>query len=100
MSLDEQKASEIINKVALDGRFPKKIANIMHRPDAQDYVVMLDDESICLIREKLINLVHEHNLGDAKREILGKLKTAEHVDISAPAAEEEEKISVEDDEKV
>ena len=97
MPIDEQTALQMLTKLAVEARLTQKIANIMYRPDAQDYVVLLDDDAVCLIREKLITLFHEQKLADAKREIIGRLKTAEKVDINAPPEEPEEKISVEDD---
>ena len=69
----------------------------MYRADAQDYVVLLEDDSICLIREKLMAIFNETKNGDAKREILGKLKTAEKVELNTAPPPAEEKISVDDE---
>lgn len=100
MAIDEKAVFAMINAIAVEGRIPTKIVNLMYRPDAQDYLVLFEDDSITTIREKLINFYHEQKLADVKREILGRLKAAEHVDVSGPPPEEEEKISVEDDDKI
>ena len=97
MALDEKTALEVIMNLAKEGRITKKIAQFMYRPDAQDYVVLFDDETGTLIREKLVTLFYEQKLSDAKREILGRLKNAAEIEVYLPPQKAEEKISVEDE---
>ncbi len=97
---NEKKALEIIAMVAKENQFPHKIIKFAYRDDYQDYVIILENSTLCSIREKLIESFHEDKSGDLRREIMFRLKNGEpieledYLDTPSPA---EGKISVEDD---
>jgi|GEM_PF-3545847 len=57
--LMEKKAQEIINAIIkgmeTESKFKKKILRVRYREDYQDYRIVLDDNTHCEMREKLIH---------------------------------------------
>ena len=76
----EEKAMEIIKRIAGHIGLPRQIQEVCYREDYMDYQVLLDENHHCEIREKLIDTYVNTKGGvvksDVEREIRFRLENA------------------------
>lgn len=104
MPADLEFAYKVISEIAaqMPGG-PKTIKDLLYRNNYQDYMVLMNDNTFCAIREKIIQDYPTDKTGDRKREIEFQLRHAEvcdefneYFDLE-PQAKPEEKMQVDDD---
>ncbi len=102
MPIKDDKAKEIVESIAREMGFSRKVTRVSYRQDYQDYQVVLDENFHCEIREKLIQTYLTKQDGDAKREIKFQLQHAkefEEWEKDEPPPKKEDKMVIDDKEK-
>jgi len=72
--IDEEKAMEIIQKLADEGEVGRKIRAVVYREDYQDYLAVIGVFHYTDIRKKLLDDFVAFGHADVKNEIIFKLK--------------------------
>ncbi|MCK5581242.1 MAG: hypothetical protein KAJ18_08215 [Candidatus Omnitrophica bacterium] len=70
----EERAWKVVLEIVEDIGLEQKILSISYRLQWQDYQIILDNESHCELREKLINVYFSEKNTDVYREIAFRLQ--------------------------
>jgi len=98
----EEKILEVLEAVVNKIRLKKAITDLSFRADYEDFVVILDDDFHCEIREKLLDNYIQTKSSDFLREIRFRLEHAteyEEWEKNTPPPPAEEKTEVDDSDK-